>query len=123
MTNITEQTAQLDATELARLVAGKEVTALELVDAAIERLELVNGRLNAVITPMYEAARSNAASFNGSGAFAGVPFLVKDFLAEVKGVRFTEGSSFLEDLVPSEDTELVRRFRAAGLQFIGFWSK
>ena len=62
MTNIAEQTARLDATELARLVANKEVNALELVDAAIERLEQVNGRLNAVITAMYEEARSKASA-------------------------------------------------------------
>jgi amidase len=119
MTTIAEQTARLDGTDLARLIANKEVSALELVDAAIERLEQVNGQLNAVVTPMYEQARSTAASHNGSGPFAGVPFLVKDFLAEVRGVRFTEGSSFLGDFVPTEDSELIRRFRAAGLQFIG----
>ena len=119
MTDIARQTAHIDATELARMVADKEVTALELVDAAIERLGQVNNALNSVITPMYEEARASARDPIPDGAFAGVPFLVKDFLAEVKGVRFTEGSSFLGDLVPDEDTELVRRFRAAGLQFIG----
>jgi amidase len=119
MTDIATQTARLDATDLARLVADKEVSSLELVDAAIERLERVNGQLNAVITPMFEEARSRAAEQDGNGPFAGVPFLMKDFLAEVKGVRFTEGSAFLGELVPTEDSELVRRFRAAGLQFIG----
>jgi len=119
MTSIANETAQLDATALSELVTSGELSTLELVDAAIERLERVNGPLNAVVTPMYELARANAASTTPSGVFAGVPFLVKDFLAEVKDVRFTEGSAFLGEFVPAEDSELVKRFRAAGLQFIG----
>jgi amidase len=119
MTSITEQTGRLDATALSSLIANKEVSALELVDSAIERLEKVNGQLNAVVTPMYEEARAHAINHPQGGAFPGVPFLIKDFLAEVEGVRFTEGSAFLGEHIPSRDSELITRFRAAGLLFIG----
>ena len=119
MSSIADETANLDATALAELVARGDVTPLELVDAAIERLERVNATLNAVVTPMYDEARATAKVGPHSGPFQGVPFLMKDFLAEVKGVRFTEGSQFLGDYVPEEDSELVKRFRRAGLQFIG----
>ena len=111
--------AGLDATRCAALVRAGELTPLDLVDAAIDRAEQVNGTLNAIVTEMYEHARETARAHSGIGLFAGVPFLVKDFLAEVEGVRFTEASSFLSDHVPAGDSELVRRFRAAGLVFIG----
>ena len=119
MSSISKQTANLDATALAELVKRKEVSAAELVDAAIARLEAVNADLNAVITPMYESAREQAAGSAATGPFAGVPFLVKDFLAEVEGVRFTEGSHFLGEYVPAADSGIIRRFRDAGLVFIG----
>ena len=111
--------AGLDATRCAALVRAGELTPLELVEAAIDRAEQVNGTLNAIVTEMYDHARETARMHTGAGIFAGVPFLVKDFLAEVEGVRFTEASAFLADHVPAEDSELVRRFRAAGLVFIG----
>ena len=111
--------AGLDATRCAALVRAGALTPLELVDAAIERAEQVNGTLNAIVTAMYDHARQAARSHPRTGIFAGVPFLVKDFLAEVEGTRFTEASAFLSDYVPAADSELVRRFRAAGLVFMG----
>ena len=114
-----DELAGLDATRCAALVRAGELTPLDLVDAAIDRAEQVNGTLNAIVTEMYDHARETARVHPGAGIFAGVPFLVKDFLAEVEGVRFTEASAFLSDHVPAEDSELVRRFRAAGLVFIG----
>ena len=111
--------ADLDATALADLVRRKEVTALELVDEAIRRVEAVNGTLNAVVTPMYEQAREAAMQPVGDGPFAGVPFLMKDFCAEVAGVRFTESSAFLKNYVPNEDSVLYQRFCHAGLVSIG----
>ena len=119
MTITHDELAGLDAARCAALVRARELTPLELVDAAIDRAEQVNGALNAIVTRMYESARETARAHSGAGIFAGVPFLVKDFLAEVEGVRFTEASAFLSAHVPAEDSELVRRFRAAGLVLIG----
>ena len=119
MTIRNSELAGLDATRCAALVRSGELTPLELVDAAIDRAEQVNGTLNAIVTRMYDHARETARNHSGTGIFAGVPFLVKDFLAEVEGVRFTEASAFLADHVPAEDSELVRRFRAAGLVLLG----
>ena len=108
----------LDATAQAELVRRKEVKPLELVEAAIQRIERLNPTLNAVVTPMYDLAR-RAAAAPIPGAFAGVPFLLKDFLAEYAEVRFTEGTVFLKDHVPAEDSELVKRYKRAGLIVIG----
>ena len=105
----TDELGFLDATGQAELVRKKEVTAAELVDGAIERVERLNPILNAVITPMYDNARESASQTIPNGPFTGVPFLVKDFLAEYAGVRFTESSNFIGDFVPDEDTELVKR--------------
>src|SRR5215216_8141794 len=95
--------AFLDATALAGLVLRKEVKATELVEAAIERVERLNPTLNAVITPMYEQARTAAKGELPQGPFTGVPFLIKDLLAAYAGVPSTQGSAFLRDYVPEHD--------------------
>lgn len=108
-----------DATALAALVRQREVSPLELVDMAIARSGRVNGTLNAVITGMYEHARERARGQLPDGPFRGVPFLMKDFAAEVAGVRFLEGSRFLEGYRPAVDSEIYTRFCNAGLVTIG----
>jgi amidase len=114
-----EDVAYLDATAQAELVRKKKVKPLELVEGAIERIESLNPSLNAVVTPMFEYAREKASDTISEGPFAGVPFLLKDFLAEFAGVRFTEGTAFLSDYIPKEDSELVRRYKNAGLIIVG----
>ncbi len=114
-----EDTKHLDATALAELVRRKEVSPLELVDEAIGRIERINPRLNAVVTPMFEQARADASKPLPEGPFTGVPFLVKDILATVAGVRMTSGSAALARFVPTSDSTLISRFRKAGLVFVG----
>ncbi|HVW33097.1 MAG TPA: amidase, partial [Acidimicrobiia bacterium] len=111
--------AGLDATAQADLVRRGEVTALELVEAAIAAIEKLNPVLNAVVTPMFDRAVAEARAGVASGPFAGVPYLVKDLVVEVAGVRFTEGSRFLRDNVSTFDSELVVRLRRAGLVITG----
>ncbi len=111
---------RLDATAQAELVRRKEVKPLELVEVAIMRIERLNPKLNAVVTPMYDQARAGAAGPISDGPFAGVPLLMKDLLAEYAGVRFTEGSAFLDGrYVPKVDSELTRRLKRAGLIVVG----
>lgn len=114
-----EELAGMDALAQADLVRRGEVTPLELVEAAIERIEKVNPTINAVVLPMYDRAREAAGRPLAGGPLAGVPFLLKDFLAEYEGVRFTEGTAYLRDFVSDHDTELVRRHRRAGLIVVG----
>lgn len=111
--------AFLDATAQAELVRRREVKPIELVDAAIERIERVNPSLNAVVTPMYEEARTAATGKLPEGPFVGVPFLLKDLVASYAGVRMTSGSTFLNDFVPDYDSELVVRLKRAGLIILG----
>ena len=114
-----DDVAILDSTGQAELVRKSEVKPIELVDAAIERIERLNPPLNAVITRMYEHAREVASGPLPDGPFTGAPFLLKDFLAEYAGFRFTEGSAFLQDFVPDQDSELVKRYKRAGLIVVG----
>ena len=116
---ISDQVANMDATELAELVRRKEVKPIELVEAAINGIEKVNPTLNAVVTPMYDQARRAATGDLPDGPFTGVPFLLKDLLASYAGVRMTCGSAFLRDYVPGHDSTLVARYKAAGLIVVG----
>ena len=109
----------LDATAQAELIRKEKVQPTDLVEAAIQRIESLNPALNAVVTPMYAYARQQALGPIPEGPFSGVPFLLKDFLAEFAGVRFTEGSAFLRDYISQEDSELVKRYKKAGLIIVG----
>ena len=108
-----------DGLGLAALAARGEVSPAELTDAAIERIERHNPTLNAVVHKAYDEARATAAATLPDGPFRGVPFLIKDLGAQVQGWPRTSGSHFAQ--VPSDDadSELVRRYRAAGVVLVG----
>ena len=112
----------LDATGQAELVRRGEVSASELVEWAIERIERLNPELNAVVTTMFDQAQAAAKAIGKAPShapFAGVPYLLKDLAVECEGVRFTEGSKFLASYVSTYDSELVTRLRRAGLIIVG----
>ena len=109
---------QLDATAQADLVRSGEVSPRELVEAAIGRIEALNGELNAVIHPLFEQARESEPA---DGPFRGVPFVVKDLVCSVAGTPHHEGMRFLRDLDhrADEDSWLASRLRRAGFVFVG----
>ncbi len=111
---------QYDGLGLAELVRKKEVRPVELVEEAISRIERLNPQINAVIEKMYDQARRMAEEDLPDGPFKGVPFLLKDSLwTYYAGVPTRAGSRFLSGFVPDHDSELVRRFKAAGLITLG----
>jgi len=114
-----DEFAFIDATAQAELVRRKEVQPIELVEAAIERIERLNPSLNSVVTTMYDQARIAAKGDIPNGPFAGVPFLLKDLLAYYAGVRLTLGSRLMTGFVPDHDSELVNRLKRAGLIILG----
>jgi amidase len=114
-----DDVASLDALGQAQLVRRKEISPVELVDAAIDRIERANPTINAVVHRMDDRARLAARAPLADGPLAGVPFLLKDFLAEVAGEPLTEGTAFLHGYVPAEDSELVTRYKRAGLIIVG----
>lgn len=111
--------SRLDATAQAELVRRKQVSPLELVDAAIARIERGNPKINAVVTTQFERAREQAQGKLPDGPFRGVPFLLKDLNAADPGVPMTQGSRFLRSFVPDWENEIVTRYKQAGLVIVG----
>ena len=104
-----------DALGQAELVRSGAVQPIELVDAVIARIEELNPKLNAIVTPMYDLAREAAKGDVPQGPFQGVPFLLKDIGASYAGVRQTAGSKALAQNISQVDSELVVRQKRAGL--------
>lgn len=107
-----------DAMSLAELVANKDVKPLELVEDAISRIEKHNPAFNAVVSKFYDEARKAAAG-RLSGPLAGVPFLLKDINASIKGIPTSGGSRPFSTIPAPNDSESVLRYRKAGLIFMG----
>jgi amidase len=111
--------ADFDGLGLAELIRRGEVSASEVLEAAIVRIEMLNPKLNAVVRPLFDRARHSIASGPVQGAFSGVPFLIKDLLAQVDGVPTGNGNRLWPGEAARGDSELVRRWQAAGLVIAG----
>src|SRR5215218_2400516 len=95
---MTDDLAFLDATAQAELVRTGQLSPMELVDAAINRIEKLNPELNAVIHPRFDQARDEVAAAGlPDGPFRGVPTLFKDLMCAVEGEPYNEGMRFLKD--------------------------
>ena len=117
-----DELSTMDAVAQAELVRRRELTPLELVDAAIARIERLNPALNAVIHKHFERARAQAAGELPEGPFRGVPFLLKDLGgATLKGDPNNYGTRFLRDVDFRAPTTsyLVEKFLKAGLVIVG----
>ena len=108
-----------DGLGLAELVRTKQVTPTELVEEAISRIEVHNSKINAVIYKMYDHARAAAKGDLPDGPFKGVPFLLKDLFVTYTGVPTSSGNRLLKDIPMPHDSEILRRFKAAGLIILG----
>ncbi|HVG49508.1 MAG TPA: amidase [Rubellimicrobium sp.] len=118
-----EDYSRLDALALASLVAGREVSATEVTEAAIASIEALNPSLNAVVLLRFEDARADAALLDAEGPgerpLAGIPFLLKDVNLYASDMPTRFASRFFADARPGEDSTLVRRWREAGLVTLG----
>ncbi|HEX8094711.1 amidase family protein [Jatrophihabitans sp.] len=117
--------AEHTAAEAQRLLAGGALTALELTDFYLDRIDRLNPRLNAVLAVDAEGARSAAAASDARrrdgapvGPLDGVPILIKDNI-EAAGLPGTAGSRALLDSPPAADAPLVTRLRGNGLVVLG----
>ncbi len=122
MGSLADDTRWMDATEQAELVAKGEFTPVELLDAAVERIERDDAAINAVVLRWFDRAREVAASAElPDGPFRGVPFLLKDLFASMAGTPLTNGNKALAAAPPVSaiDTTLVSRHRVAGFVIAG----
>ncbi|HHX65801.1 MAG TPA: amidase [Chloroflexi bacterium] len=115
----------MTATELARLIRNKQVSAREVMEAHLAQIERVNPRVNAIVTLLPERALEAAddadrmlARGQAVGPLHGLPIAHKD-LIPTRGIRTTYGSPLYADHVPDEDAIVVERVRAAGAISIG----
>ena len=117
--------SNLTIKHLSKLIASREISCSEVVDATIERIQKLNPTLNAFITILDESAKREAKHADllikqGKylGPLHGIPVSFKD-LVYVKGVRSTSGSKILADFVPNYDSTVTRKLRKAGAIIVG----
>lgn len=115
----------MDAAGIARAVRAKELSPVEVVEAALARMEALEPRLHAFCTPTPDLARAQAEAVEAAvmageevGPLAGVPVGVKDLICTA-GVRTVSGSPAYEDFVPDEDDVVVERLKRAGAVILG----
>src|SRR5579871_1740093 len=113
------------AADIAAQVNQRQRSATEVVQAFLDRVQVVNPRVNAIVTLTEELALREARAIDdkvqsgvNGGPLAGVPFTVKDLVA-VAGVRTTGGSLLLDDWVPSATAPAIQRLQQAGAIFFG----
>jgi amidase len=118
---VIDDLASLDATDQAALVRDGDASPLELVEAAIERIERVNPQLHAVIHQRFDVARHEAAGPLPDGPFRGVPLLLKDMDGSLAGAPLHLGNRLLRDLhhVADHDDYLVGKLLRAGFVVVG----
>ncbi len=125
MTDASDAIWRMSAATIAQRVRARDVSPTEVVDAALRRIDRLNGRLNAFCTLTPEFARAEArrveAALNAGeavGPLAGVPVAIKD-LVLTKGIRTVSGCWAYADFVPDEDDVVVERLKAAGAIVVG----
>lgn len=107
--------AQYDALGLAALIAKKKVSAREVMDEAIARAEALNPKLNAIVFMDADGGRAAARGKLTTGAFGGVPMLLKDMRANVAGWPTRSGSRMVPATGAAVQSNTVTNFKAAGL--------
>ena len=111
----------IDATAQAELVRRDQVTPLELVDAAIARIEHLDPELNAVVHERFDRARAEADEPLPDGPFRGVPYLQKDLDITTAGDPYHAGTRFLRDRDhrADRDSHLASLLHSSGLVLLG----
>lgn len=104
-----------DGVGLAQLVKRGEVSALELVDETIRRIEALGDTVSPVSIPYFELARTEAQKPLPDGPLSGTPWLLKDLILLLEGTVTSNSMAFLEGAVADHDSVIVQRAKAGGL--------
>ena len=111
-------------TKLAELIHNRKVSPVEVVQTCLSRIELLNPKLNAIVTiapnVMEKAREAEAAVMRGDalGSLHGVPLTIKDTI-ETEGLRTTSGSAMRAQFIPDHDAASVARLKTAGALILG----
>jgi amidase len=108
-----------DGVGLAELVRRGEVSVAEITESAIAAVRALNPTLNVLCRDLGERARVEAREVSADAPFAGVPFLLKDLGAQMRGTPYTCGSRLMQGYVSTHDSTLTERFVRAGLVTLG----
>jgi amidase len=116
----------MDALALSRAIRGKQVSCVEVMGATLDRIEMLNPRVNAIVSLqergglLAQARERDAELARGEyrGWMHGFPHAVKDLTA-TKGIRTTQGSRIFQDFIPPADAIMVERIKRAGAIIIG----
>jgi len=111
---------KLDATDMTEMIQSKEIKPEEFLELSFQQLEKVNPLLNGVINTRKEKVMEEAKQIKTKKLpFAGVPMLLKDISQKLEGEALTSGSKLLKSNTADRDSNLVKKIREAGFQFIG----
>jgi amidase len=108
-----------DAISLAELIAKRQISAEEVLEAAMARAEQINPVINAIVHKQYDQARKAIAAGLPEGPLKGVPYLIKDLGFFESGEPATLGSRLFKDFIADHETTYVTRCKKAGLVFMG----
>lgn len=108
-----------DALDLIELIRTKAIQPNELLATAKHKAALINPKINAITTNMFDEAEAQLKVLDLDAPFAGLPMLLKDLGTMYRGVPTTNGSRFFESFMPQIDSEIVHRFRKAGCIMFG----
>ena len=109
-----------DGLGLAELISNGDFSATEILEIAIERIELLNPFVNAISQTLYDEAHAQITQLNQNpGRFSGVPFLLKDLGPSYANIPTNFGSRWLTHFTRPYHSELVQRYIKAGLIVIG----
>lgn len=120
-----EDLAKLDGIAISKLLDDFEITPSEVLEAAIERIERLNPKLNAVVHKHFDLARQQVANYAAPDGFlpfsplAGVPMLLKNTGFEAEGMLLSSGSELLRGVVSPRDSTITARYKAAGMVILG----
>ena len=116
---------QLSLTEVSARIHARTVTSTQLVQALLDRIAVLNPKVNCYITVMAQEALAQAAVMDAEakagkfrGALHGVPIALKDNI-DTAGTRTTAASPMFKDRVPTEDADIVVRLKKAGAVIMG----
>ena len=125
MSKVDESLAFVDSVELLSLYSNREVSPVEVTELYIDRIERLNGKLNAFLECTFEQARQRAIEAEAEitkgkikSHLLGVPLGIKD-LEFTAGIRTTGGSLIFEDRIPDMDSIVVERIKSAGAVILG----